>query len=454
MVGITNVTGGSSRTIIRARHCFYRAFPPTPVSLKDLCLFGLKGSWRDLALVLLLALLVGLMGMVLPVLTRNVFDVIIPGGQRNGLIEVALFILAASLASMMIGLTRGFALLRIENQVEAKVQAAIWIRLLSLPTAFFRQFSAGDLEARALGINSIRQMLTASAMSAILAGIFSVGNFALLFYYSIPLALVATALTLVQLAVFLGFALYQLQLQRASMNVQGRLSGLLLQLIGNISKFRVSGTENRAFMAWSRIFVAYRTRMPRSAQASNWMAVFGRAFAIVSSMAIFWMTSRITAGSKGSAFTTGDFMAFISAYGSFSGAVMSQGQVVVGLLAIVPLYQRSKPILNAVPEWNASKQIAGELGGRIEIRNVSFRYRQDGPQVLNDVSLSVVPGEFVAIVGPSGSGKSTLVRLLLGFEKPDSGTISYDGQGPYNARHRQPSPANGSGFTKLHCFRW
>jgi ATP-binding cassette subfamily C protein len=407
---------------------FYGGFPPRPIGLKDLCLFGLNGCWRDVALVVLLALFVGLLGMVLPILTRHVFDEIIPSGQRNRLIEVGVFILAVSLASAMLGLTRGFALLRIENKVDAKVQAAIWSRMLSLPSWFFRQFSSGDLASRATAISAIRQMLTASAMSTIFSGIFSAGNFALLFYYSIPLALLATALTVVQLTAFLACALYQLQILRAGVGVQGRLVGMLLQLIGNISKFRVAAAENRAFMAWSRIFVAYRTRMLRSVRVSNWLAVFSRAFMIVASMAIFWATTAVIASPTSSSFTTGDFMAFIAAYGSFSGALMTMGQVVVGLLAIVPMYQRSKPILQSVPESDPSKATASELAGRIDVRDVSFRYRKDGPQVLKDISLSIAPGEFVALVGPSGSGKSTLFRLLLGFEKPESGAISFDGQ--------------------------
>jgi len=409
-------------------YCFYRGFQPEPVSLTDLCLFGLGGSWPDVALVLFLAVLVGLLGMVLPVLTRYVFDTIIPSGQRHLMIEAGLFILAVSLASAMIGLTRGFAFLRIENRIEAKVQAAVWIRLLSLPASFFRQFSSGDLAARALAIGSIRQMLTGSAISAIFAGIFSAGNFALLFYYNVPLALVAAGLTVVQLAAFLICAAYQLKIQRAGVKIQGFLSGMLLQLIGSISKFRVSGAENRAFMAWSRVFVESRTRLLRSARASNWLAVFSRAFSIVASMAIFWTASSLMTKSKGAAFSTGEFMAFLAAYGSFSGALMGLGQVCVSLLAIAPLYARVKPILHGVPESDPSKPVAGELEGRIEIRDLSFRYRKDGPRVLKDISLSIAPGELVAIAGPSGSGKSTLFRLLLGFEKPESGTISFDGR--------------------------
>jgi ABC-type bacteriocin/lantibiotic exporter with double-glycine peptidase domain len=101
------------------------------------------------------------------------------------------------------------------------------------------------------------------------------------------------------------------------------------------------------------------------------------------------------------------------------------------LLAIVdafPAYERTKPILEALPEVTETKTDPGDLSGRIELSHVSFRYKADGPLVLVDFSLQIKAGEFVALVGPSGSGKSTLMRLLLGFETPESGKLYYDGQ--------------------------
>lgn len=103
-------------------------------------------------------------------------------------------------------------------------------------------------------------------------------------------------------------------------------------------------------------------------------------------------------------------------------------QIAMGLVSIVPVYKSAKPILDAVPETDPSKPLAHDLTGKIELSHVNFRYRSDGPLILKDITLSIAPGEFVAFVGPSGAGKSTIFRMLLGFEKPDSGTIFYDGQ--------------------------
>jgi ABC-type bacteriocin/lantibiotic exporter with double-glycine peptidase domain len=100
----------------------------------------------------------------------------------------------------------------------------------------------------------------------------------------------------------------------------------------------------------------------------------------------------------------------------------------ISLLRLVPVYERAQPILHTLPEVNAFKADPGELTGEIEISRVTFRYKDKGPTVLNDVSLHFKHGEFVALVGPSGSGKSTLLRLLLGFETPEAGGVFYDDQ--------------------------
>jgi len=101
---------------------------------------------------------------------------------------------------------------------------------------------------------------------------------------------------------------------------------------------------------------------------------------------------------------------------------------IVGAVGVLPLYQRCKPIIETLPETDQAMADPGRLTGEFEVSHLSFRYTPDGPLILNDVSLRVLPGQFVAVVGSSGSGKSTLFRLLLGFEKYESGGIFYDGQ--------------------------
>lgn len=88
----------------------------------------------------------------------------------------------------------------------------------------------------------------------------------------------------------------------------------------------------------------------------------------------------------------------------------------------------AEPFLKIEPETAENKEIVTHISGSIDLDHVSFRYDESGPYILNDLSLSIKPGEYVAVVGRTGCGKSTLVRLLLGFEKPEKGAIYYDGR--------------------------
>lgn len=127
------------------------------------------------------------------------------------------------------------------------------------------------------------------------------------------------------------------------------------------------------------------------------------------------------------ALTTGSFLAFVVAFTQFMTATLQLSSSVVSVASVVPIYQRALPILRTLPETSAAKSSPGILSGSIELSHVTFRYKPDAPLVLRDISISIEPGQFVAIVGASGSGKSTLFRLLLGFETPESGTVYYGG---------------------------
>ncbi|MGN0812264.1 MAG: ATP-binding cassette domain-containing protein [Candidatus Coproplasma sp.] len=123
-----------------------------------------------------------------------------------------------------------------------------------------------------------------------------------------------------------------------------------------------------------------------------------------------------------------DYTAFNAAYGMFSGALMSVAGIGLTAAQIKPIIEMVKPILDAVPEVCEGKLSMTSLTGGIELCNVSFRYNDNSPLVLDDLSLKIGAGQYVAIVGKTGCGKSTLLRLLLGFEKPQKGAIYYDGK--------------------------
>ena len=409
-------------------YVFYRPFPPKALSTGELVRFGLQDCRGDLRIIVLMGIATGLLGMFTPFATGIIFDTVIPGAQRPQLLQLAVILTACAICTAMFTLTRSFAVLRMEGKMDASIQAAVWDRLLSLPVPFFRDYTAGDLAIRGMGINQIRQTLTGSTLTSIMSGVFSTFSFALLFYYSWRLALMATGLTLVAFLVSFGCGYLQVRYQRDMSTVRGRISGSVLQFITGIAKFRVAGTEQRAFASWARDFAQQKGLSIRARKVQNNLTVFNAAFPVVSSLCIFWYTAYLMSQPLVVPLTTGEFLAFNAAFTQFLVAALQLSTSIVSVLNIVPLYERAKPIFQTAPEVDVAKTNPGELSGTIDVNHIVFRYRADTPLVLRDLSLHIDAGQFVAFVGASGCGKSTLMRLLLGFEKPESGAVYYDGQ--------------------------
>ncbi len=405
-------------------YTFYPPFPQRALRALDLAQFGVPGLLHDRLMVLLTSLSIGLMGLLTPLATGYLFDTVVPAADRAQLITIGLALAAAAMAAATFQIARSVALLRLEGKLNTFSEAAIWDRLLNLPATFFRNYSAGDLGARAAGINTIRRTLSGTTTTLILNALFSVFTFGLLFSFEVRLALVATVLLIVASSATLLAGYFQLRYQRQLIERQGQIAGMVLQLINGIAKFRVAGVEGRAFALWTKNFAAQRQIAFKARTVRNGLAVFNAVFPLLTSMMIF----AVLGLSSQTHMTTGQFLAFNAAFNQllFTGLVLSSA--LIAIIGLVPVYERAKPILQTLPEVSEAKQHPGELTGQIEVSHVSFRYKANGPLILRDVSLSINPGEFVALVGASGSGKSTLFRMLLGFETPEAGTISYDGQ--------------------------
>lgn len=406
-------------------YSFYRPFRQTAVGLWEVMRLGRFGSAGDIVMLIGMGLAGGLLGMVTPIATGMLFDTVIPGADKNQLFQLTMGLVAVAFATTLFQYTRSIAMLRLEGKMDSRVQSAVWDRLLTLPVPFFRDYTAGDLAMRANGINSIRQVLSGTTVTSILSSVFSLFNFALLFYYSWRLALVATVLVFVVLIVTTGTSILKLRYERHLAEAHGRLSGMVLQFLRGIAKLRVTGSEGRAFAVWAREFSHQRTLSFKAQNIGNILGTFNAVFPILGSMAIFIMMVFFT---KHGTLTTGQFLAFNAAFGSFLGAMLGMTGALISIVRIIPLYERAKPILQTMPEIDEAKADPGELAGELEVNHLVFRYTEDGPTVINDVSLHIQPGQFVALVGASGSGKSTLLRLLLGFETPSSGTIYFDGK--------------------------
>ena len=206
-------------------------------------------------------------------------------------------------------------------------------------------------------------------------------------------------------------------------DLRGEIAGLLFLLLGGIARLRVAGAEPRAFARWSMRYQRQLRQSLRLRLVAGRLVLFGDAWPI----AILMVTLALAV--FGPAFLSiGDFLAFNVAMMQVIAAVVGLSKGAFSLMDGLREWERFAPILAATPEVEDIRVEPVRLGGSIRLNNVSFRYTPEGPMILNSVNLQVRPGEFIAVVGPSGSGKSTLLRLLLGFESPTDGAVSYDGR--------------------------
>lgn len=417
------VTPTLAETVAPHGFSFYRPFPAQALTMWELFKFGLRGHLFDLRAMLFVSLLLSLLGLIIPLVTSFIFDSVIPSGNQSQLIQMALALGVVALVSALFQASQNLLILRLQGKTSSVIQASVWDRLLNLPASFFRDYTAGDLGQRAMGIDTINQLLSTSTITAVLSGVFSVSNFFLMLSYDTHLAWVATLLVVIALGATLFAGYTQLQYQRQLVNAQGELSGLVLQIVSGITKFRAAGVEEHAFATWANRFARMRQTSTQARTTANRYAVFNGVFAIVTSITIY----AVMIFALEQTLTVGTFLGFNAAFGQFLTAVLSLGSTAITILNVIPVYERAKPILQSLPEVDELKKHPGTLTGSIEISNLTFRYGPEDPLVLRDVNIEIKPGEFVAIVGSSGSGKSTLLRLLLGFEKPAAGMIRYNG---------------------------
>jgi NHLM bacteriocin system ABC transporter ATP-binding protein len=425
------VTPAIASTLSPEAQMFYRPLPVLVRNALAIFQFGTKGNTNELIGVFVLGVLGTLMGMVTPQATAMLVNDAIPDSNRVLLVQIGLGLFAAAFGQAAFQLAQSILSLRVENSADAALQPAVWDRLLNLKPAFFRAYSSGDLLTRVLAITQIRAQLSGATQRTLLSSIFSLLNLVLMFVYSVPLALVGIGLTLVTAIVTAVSSAMLVRKNRQQETIDGEINGLTVELINGVSKLRVAAAEGRAFAAWAKKYSS-RTKIKAGIKRiDDSVSVFNEALPLVSSVLLFWFAIlfiQMAQAKGGSGLNMGTFLAFNAAFGTFISGVTDLSNTLTDILGIVPLWERAKPIIQGAPESDPTKADPGRLTGRIHLDHLTFRYREDGPLTLDDITIYAEPGEFIAFVGPSGSGKSTIFRLLLGFETPLSGTVYYDGQ--------------------------
>ncbi|MBE8952014.1 MAG: NHLP bacteriocin export ABC transporter permease/ATPase subunit [Quinella sp. 1Q7] len=411
----------------------YAGFPARELGILDLMKFIFKQCWvSDYKTVIVISLVSGLIPLAMPLVTETIFADIIPILDRQGLATVTQVIMVTSFTTASLGIVRTIAVMRISTRMNMATEAAMWNRLLTLPTKFFRQFTSGELASRMNGISVVKGLVSADFIGGLFGFVFSFWSIFLMCYYSLKLTAAAVAIWFVYAIITAFIYRRVINFQRNLIAANNKEAGIVQQIFKGLAKFREHGAENQAYWLWSSVFGETWKWNLKLRWQSNYNAIIGSVQPFILTMALYYiavygMDSVGPNGQTVQGITYAQFIAFQGAFSSFNATLNGIIPLVGQYFAIQPHIENLRPILKEVPESVGEKADAGILSGAIEVSNVTFAYGT-GKDVLHDVSFKISAGESVAIVGKSGCGKSTLVRLLLGFETPRKGSIYFDGQ--------------------------
>lgn len=402
--------------------CFYQPFPPRRLGIPDLLTYCFRQlhPW-DYTLMLLLAALATALGLVTPAISRYLYGPVLELGSKVLLAGAVLTLLCVMLSSSLLSVIRGILSASITTRIELAVESAVMMRVLSLPVDFFKKFSAGELSSRVGYIGKLCAMMLNGVFSIGLTAVFSLVYITQVFAYAPALAAPAIVLTLLTAAFSLITALMQMRVSEKQLTEASKESGMVYALLGGVAKIKNAGAEKRAFARWSKQYTNSARYLYQPPMLLRLSGTITTAITLLGTIALYYAAVR-------SRLAMADYMAFSSAYGMVSGAFTALAGIVVTISQIRPVLKLVQPILETEPEVDLNRQVVTRLRGGIELNNVSFRYNDSMPLVLDDLSLKIRPGQYVAIVGKTGCGKSTLMRILLGFEKPQKGAVYYDGR--------------------------
>lgn len=402
--------------------CFYVPLPSGKLTVRDLYAYMLKAlSPWDFGLVIGATALASVLAMTIPAMTKLVFSGLIPSGSVGLVVPVLVLMVLAMLSNHVIGMIRSQSVSLVNVRAGSALQAAAMARVMAMPMSFFRTYSSGEIASRLGSIDRLTSATVNAVVSSGLTGVFSLVYLFQISAYAPAVVVPAVGILVLQTALSLSCVAIGVKRAHRRLKKESELSGFMLALLNGIQKIRITGAEKRIFAKWAGKYkdvAELNYRLPG-------LLLYSRAISAFISVAGLAVIYYMAAASQ---VTTANYIAFNAAYGMVAGAFSSLTGIVGTLAEFGPMLNMMRPILDTEPEIEPGAIVPEELGGRISVSHVSFRYNREGPMLLDDISLDIQPGEYVGIVGATGCGKSTLLRLMLGFEKPEQGAIFYDDQ--------------------------
>ena len=400
--------------------CFYRPLPSGQLGIPDLVRYLWQSiSKGDILLVIAATLAVTLVGMLEPRIYNLLTGKVLGSNQVSLLVGVGSFLLASAFAGQMIIMVRNLLMSRLTTKTSLAVESSVMMRVLMLPVSFFRKSSSGELANRIGAVSSLCNMIIQNVLSVGLSSLLSLLYIVQIFRFAPALVVPSIIIILATVAVSVAASIMQIGISRKQMQLSAQENGMSYSILSGIQKIRLSGAEKRVFARWGQLYAksAWLSFNPPAFLKLNTVITTG--ISLFGTVLLYYLAVKSGVGES-------QYYAFSAAYGRVMGAFTALAGIAISVANIRPVLEMAEPILKAQPEVTGEKEAVKSLSGSIEMNRVSFRYENNRPYILKDLSFHVKAGEYVAIVGRTGCGKSTLIRLLLGFEKAETGTVFFD----------------------------
>lgn len=419
---MTKLTAASEKLFSGEAFAFYKPFPTKSMTMKDLNAYIFSSLDRgSVGGYILFALIATLVGLLIPWINSLLFSDIVAMKSVSALLAIAVFLICASLSSLIFKTIQELLLHGLTQKFCLSVESATMMRILTLPSSFFSKYSSGDLANRVSNMSILVYEILNLVLTCVTSALFSFIYIFQIGAFAPSLAAPAFIVAGLQMLTIIAAFVIRSRINKTQMELAAKESGLSYSLITGVEKIKLSGAERRAFSKWANAYAAQSKYMYDPPLFIKVFPAIITAISLTGTIIIYYLAIKANVD-------VSQYYAFNAAFAIVSGAFQTLVPMIEPAAQIAPTFELIRPIMEAEPEIAEDKPVIESLSGGIELSNISFRYKDDMPQVLDNLSLKIRPGEYVAITGKTGCGKSTLMRIMLGFEKPQKGAVYYDGR--------------------------
>ncbi|MDO4982333.1 MAG: ATP-binding cassette domain-containing protein [Eubacteriales bacterium] len=400
--------------------CFYQPFPLRKIDIGDILRFIVNSlPVYTIAPIGVISVIVLLLGMITPNVSYFIMSKVVTGHSVQLLLSITIFSVCLSVSTLIFNAVKSLLDSNVSTLLNLRVQSATMARVMSLPASFFKDYSSGQLSYKMSCMESMCSMLFNSVFTTSITSLLSLIYIYKIFQYAPSLVVPALIIIAATLVVSVSATFSQMKITRKLMEVSGKESGMIYSMITGVQKVKLAGAEKRMFSRWLGLY-------SKEAQLTYNKPLFLRIYGVISTGITLCGTIILYYCAVKNGVSIAQFNAFNTSYAMISAAFMSLAGVATTAASIKPVFEEVKPIMDAEPELSVGRKIVTKLNGAIELNNISFRYNENSPNIIDNLSLNIKPGQYVALVGSTGCGKSTLVRIILGFEQPQKGSVYFD----------------------------